>query len=67
MGALTEQMCGSTGCRFTDCTFQSVSVWIGGGEGRGAGEGRGGAAGYEAPALGNLTGSRGEGEGEETL
>lgn len=35
--------------------------------GIGAGDGRGGAAGYEAPALGNLNGSRGEGEGEETL
>lgn len=31
------------------------------------GEGRGGAALYEAPAPGNLTGSKGEGEGEETL
>lgn len=30
--ALTEQMCRSTGCRFKDCTFQSVSVWMGGDE-----------------------------------
>lgn len=28
VAALTEQMCSSTGCRFTDCTFQSVSVCV---------------------------------------
>lgn len=40
--ALTEQMCGPTGCRFTDCTFQSVSAWMGGDEMVRGGEASGG-------------------------